>query len=102
MIYEWLDQYLNNLGVSKLRLGEKIFSAKTWFIFQTKFANETQYVILTLSLFKNIFIPPPPPTQYNPNDTVVSAMYCGISREVQILISQINLSGHTQSFFFAP
>lgn len=46
--------------------------------------------------------PPPPPTQYNPNDTVVSAMYCGISREVQILISQINLSGHTQSFFFAP
>lgn len=100
MIYKWLDQYLNNLGVSKLGLGEKIFSAKTWFIFQTKFANETQYVILTLSLFKNIFIPPQ--LQYNPNDTVVSAMYCGISREVQILISQINLSGHTQSFSFAP
>lgn len=44
----------------------------------------------------------PPQLQYNPNDTVVSAMYCGISREVQILISQINLSGHTQSFSFAP
>lgn len=55
-----------------------------------------------LYLCLKIYSSPPPPTQYNPNDTVVSAMYCGISREVQILISQINLSGHTQSFFFAP
>ena len=55
-----------------------------------------------LYLCLKIYSPPPPQLQYNPNDTVVSAMSCGISREVQILISQINLSGHTQSFFFAP
>lgn len=29
--------------------------------------------------------PPPPQLQYNPNDTVVSSMYCEISREVQIV-----------------
>lgn len=55
-----------------------------------------------LYLCLKIYSPPLPQLQYNPNDTVVSAMYCGISREVQILISQINLSGHTQSFSFAP
>ena len=61
--------------------------------------NTLSLLYLCLKIYSS---PPPPQTQYNPNDTVVSAMYCGISREVQILISQINLSGHTQSFFFAP
>lgn len=100
MIYKWLDQYLNNLGVSKLGLGE-IYSVQKRDSsskpnLQMKH-NTLSLLYLCLKIYSS-----PPQLQYNPNDTVVSAMYCGISREVQILISQINLSGHTQSFSFAP